>query len=546
MRSRRIYYWGTAFLMALVLLCTLGLPVSVNAASKNKLNKSKVTITVGKTTTLSVSGSKKSVTWKSSKPDVATVSSKGKVKGISAGKSVVTATVKINSKKTTKLKCTVTVKKPTISRKLNLTSADLDVGQSVELLVANAASTDEITYTSGNSAIATVDEKGNIKGVEVGTTEITVDVLAKNTATLKLRCKVNVGNPPVIDAVTFVRDGDLVVGRNSVRLKYTVDSNTKTTVTVYDISDQVVYAETANVTKGREQEFVWDGKSTSGGYVSAGSYYFEITARSTKAKSDVILAYTESPFSGGTGAKTDPYVIKTADEFKEIVKHNYCSYILGNDIDAQNSPLGGFFSIDNPYHGNFDGKGYTISNIMNSGVGIFTAIGEDAEIKNLNLSNYVLTNADQNGVLVSENNGVISDCNVTVSVTGKNCAGIAYKNNHSITNCKVSGKIVGSLAAAGVAVKNAATGKIISCVTDADVTSNGEGYVVYNAAAGIANTNEGFISQCGFSGTLAYDSYHGTGATCAAIATKNQGTISSCYYSGTEKYELVASGNQPQ
>lgn len=81
--------------------------VTVKVATP-KLNKTKETIDVGKTVTLKVENNKKKVTWSSSDKKVATVTSKGIVKGIKAGKATITA--KVGKKK---YKCTVTVKQST-------------------------------------------------------------------------------------------------------------------------------------------------------------------------------------------------------------------------------------------------------------------------------------------------------------------------------------------------------------------------------------------------------------------------------------------------
>lgn len=78
---------------------------NINAATKVKINKTKASIYVGKTVQLKISGTKKKVTWKSSNKKVATVTSKGKVKGLKKGTAKITATV---SKK--KYTCKVTVK----------------------------------------------------------------------------------------------------------------------------------------------------------------------------------------------------------------------------------------------------------------------------------------------------------------------------------------------------------------------------------------------------------------------------------------------------
>ncbi|HHV09884.1 MAG TPA: Ig domain-containing protein [Clostridiales bacterium] len=75
------------------------------AAATVKLNKSKLTLTVGDTAKLTVSGTKSKVTWATSKKTVATVDKTGKVTAVKAGAATITATV--NKKKYT---CKVTVK----------------------------------------------------------------------------------------------------------------------------------------------------------------------------------------------------------------------------------------------------------------------------------------------------------------------------------------------------------------------------------------------------------------------------------------------------
>ncbi|MCH5267674.1 MAG: Ig-like domain-containing protein [Lachnospiraceae bacterium] len=97
-----------ALVLSLALICSsLGTGATeVSAKSKVKINKKKLTLTVGGSSKLKISGTKKKVKWKSSKKSVATVSSKGKVKAKKNGKATITA--KVGKKK---FKCKVTVKK---------------------------------------------------------------------------------------------------------------------------------------------------------------------------------------------------------------------------------------------------------------------------------------------------------------------------------------------------------------------------------------------------------------------------------------------------
>ena len=84
-----------------------GYVTEVQAASKKpKLNKTKITVKVGKTYTLKINGTTKTPKWKSSNKKVATVSKTGKVTAKKTGTATITATIG-----KTRLTCTVTVKK---------------------------------------------------------------------------------------------------------------------------------------------------------------------------------------------------------------------------------------------------------------------------------------------------------------------------------------------------------------------------------------------------------------------------------------------------
>ena len=96
----------------------------VTAAKKPKLSKSKLTITAGKTATLTVKNANKKVKWSISKKKIAKITNKSgkksekvEIKGLKSGKTVVTA--KVGKKK---VKCKVTVKK----QKPNFKSVSVD------------------------------------------------------------------------------------------------------------------------------------------------------------------------------------------------------------------------------------------------------------------------------------------------------------------------------------------------------------------------------------------------------------------------------------
>lgn len=118
-----------ALVMALSVLSPSIVPLSSLAtaeAATVKLNKKTLTLEVGKSATLKITGTKAKVTWSSSNKAIATVSTKGKVTAKKAGKATITATV--NKKKYT---CTVTVKKAAVqdSTKAPFTPKEAKLGK---------------------------------------------------------------------------------------------------------------------------------------------------------------------------------------------------------------------------------------------------------------------------------------------------------------------------------------------------------------------------------------------------------------------------------
>ncbi|MCR5784814.1 MAG: Ig-like domain-containing protein [Eubacterium sp.] len=93
-----------ALLLAFVMIFTI-IPVNTVSAAV-KLNKTTASICAGETLKLKLKGASK-VKWKSTDTSVATVTSKGKVKGISAGSAVIKAVDKSTKKV---YKCVLTVK----------------------------------------------------------------------------------------------------------------------------------------------------------------------------------------------------------------------------------------------------------------------------------------------------------------------------------------------------------------------------------------------------------------------------------------------------
>lgn len=140
----------------------------IQAATKIKLNYTKKTIYVGDTLCLRISGTSKKVTWSSSNKKVATVSSKGVIKGIKKGTAIITA--KVNGKKYT---CKVTVKE---NIKLNYSKVTINEGDTFVLKVTGTNS--KVKWFSSDESVATVSSDGKVKGINGGKDNLSCEITA--------------------------------------------------------------------------------------------------------------------------------------------------------------------------------------------------------------------------------------------------------------------------------------------------------------------------------------------------------------------------------
>lgn len=160
------------------------------------LNKASTIIVVGSTETLIATvapenASNKSVTWSSSNETVATVSSEGVVSAVSPGTAVIIVTTVDGSFTAT---CDVTAENRAVTGISLKTSTTIGVGQTETLVPTFApedATNKSVTWSSNNTAIATVDANGTVTGLNQGTAIITVtSVDGGYTATCSVCVKV--------------------------------------------------------------------------------------------------------------------------------------------------------------------------------------------------------------------------------------------------------------------------------------------------------------------------------------------------------------------
>lgn len=100
--------------------------------------------------------------------------------------------------------------------KLNVKSKDIVKGKEYALKVYNLTETQTVTFVSGDSKIAAVDETGLVTALSIGTTVITAVI--EDTAAIfpmELQCKITVG-PPAIFVKLSRQETEMVVGQRAL------------------------------------------------------------------------------------------------------------------------------------------------------------------------------------------------------------------------------------------------------------------------------------------------------------------------------------------
>lgn len=233
----------TAMASGKVASCTVTVSVPVESLS---LDQTSVTLAENESITLTATvgpadATDKTVTWSSSNPAIATVED-GKVTAIKEGSATITA--KAGEKSAT---CQVTVKKsaiPVESISLDQTSLSLISGESERLTATvkpDNATDKTVTWSSSNTSVVDVDQRGEVRAYEAGTAVITAKAGDKSAT-----CTVTVTVP--VDRITLDRAAVSLKVGESVKLTATIKPADATDKTITWSSSNPAVAKVENGT----------------------------------------------------------------------------------------------------------------------------------------------------------------------------------------------------------------------------------------------------------------------------------------------------------
>ncbi len=192
--------------------------------------------------------------------------------------------------------------------------------------------------------------------------------------------------------------------------------------------------------------------------------------------------------------------ISTCAQLNSIRSNLSRKYKLVSNIDASciTNPIG---TQSSPFTGNFNGAGYTISNLTinsssNSYIGLFGKTSSSAKIQNVGLVDVNISGYEYVGSLIGYNNGSIANSYVTGSVTGEyhKVGGLAGYNDGSIANSYATATVSSQGSSGGLVGVNEA-GSIANSYATGSVTSS-------DASGGLVGGNTGSITNSYAAGTV--------------------------------------------
>ncbi len=246
------------------------------------------------------------------------------------------------------------------------------------------------------------------------------------------------------------------------------------------------------------------------------------------------LTYDEAIAEGYT-------VITSADDLQAINNNLSGKYILMGDIDLSGenwTPIG---YLNNPFTGEFNGNGYTVSNLfLNNNTydyyGLFGKI-QNATISDLAIENASVTGRRYSALLAGYSlSSNITNCYVTGNVSGYSDIGalVGYNtNNSSIESCYSMADVSGdSYRVGGLVGFNTINSSINYSFAQSDVTGD-------NRVGGLVGHNN---SSSTVSNSFSEGKATGTSQVGAFAGSNETGTVTSSYWNTETSRSTTGAG----
>ena len=236
------------------------------------------------------------------------------------------------------------------------------------------------------------------------------------------------------------------------------------------------------------------------------------------------------------------YTVTSAEGLKNIAKlvneegKTDIDITLTSDITLTGewTPIG---TESQPYTGNFDGGGHTITGLKidKSGtdyVGLIGCLGSGGKVQNVTLTNISVSGANCVGGIAGQNYGTVENCSVNGTVTGKgftDTGGIAGSNYGTISGCSAEGTVTGSVNVGGIAGGSYLGATIVGCYSSAAV----EGSSTVGGVVGSLGNNSSLMASYS-TGNVTATRTDGGAYVGGVVGMNSQGTVTACYHATGE------------
>jgi len=443
-----------------------------------------------------------------------------KITGKNGGTVRVIATSLENSslKDTCEVTIDPSIEKPVTGVTLSPKNVALILGNTQQLtyVVTPADATNPaVTFSSSNSAVASVNSTGLVTAVGNGTARVTITTI--NGAKTDF-CDVSVSSI-LVTSVTVSPTTKTLVGGTPFQVIATVlPENASVKTLTWTSSNPAVATVDQN------------GNVTA---LTMGNSNITATSQDGSNKSGTCVLTVTYPL----GSEQNPFLVTNQATLRKVgtgtdgwTLSAHYKQTANISLTSDFAPIG---TSTSPFTGNYDGGNFTISNLTinasSTGVqGMFGRIGSGAVVKNIKLQSSNITGAARTGAIAGENYGTIQNCSIVNSVNinghGNFTGGLVGYNlgGGVVENCVVEGASTiikhnttsNNNSYGGVVGINASGATIRNCTFKSVVNGGNSTYV-----GGIVGKNDGSVQNCNSTGTI-------TGRyTIGGIVGNNTGTI---------------------
>ena len=422
----------------------------------------------------------KNVSFESADAGIAAVNANGVVTGVSAGETTITVTTEDGGFTGA---CTINVYNQAVTGvTIEPSEAELTVGSSTKLtatVLPENATNKNVIYSVDDESILSVDQNGKVNGLSLGTATVTVTTEDGGfTASAEITVI-----PVQVTGVSISPKSSSVGLGHTVQLTASIKPSNATNKNLsWSVSDETIISV--------------DGQGTVTG------------------------------LSGGTATVT----VTTEDG----------GFTASAEITVYYAPANTWTAIgtaSNCFQGCFDGNGYAVRgiyiNTQKGYQGLFRNSYSDSVIANLGVAESYIYGGLYVGGVVGDNNGTVTNCYNTGSVTGKDyVGGVVGCSDSTFTNCYNTGIVNGNDNVGGVVGYNADDG---GTVTNCYNTGSRTGKEYVGGVVGDAYKTD--VTNCYNTGSIT-----GKEDVGGVVGDGSNSTFTDCYNTGSVTGEKHVGG----